>query len=223
MKRFWKGVQDAIPVMLGYIPIAMAYAAAAGNAGMTFWQSVSLSVFVYTGAGQMAAAGMIAAKASAAAIVVTVFIMNLRHIIMSTVVMNDLKEEPMWKRILLSFGVTDEVFAVFSVKHSHDALYFAGLALASWVSWWAGTMFGCFALNFLPDSLISALSITLYAMFLALLVPGLKQHAKLAGPVAVTAICSLILGQVMASSWALILSSLLGALAGLFMTSPEDV
>ncbi len=100
------------PIMTGYIPVAVAYAATALSTGLTPWQTVAMSLFVYTGAGQMAAVAMIGQGVSLLGITTAVFIMNLRHVIMSTVIMERLRRSPLWVRVLLSLGVTDEVFAL---------------------------------------------------------------------------------------------------------------
>lgn len=103
-EQFKHGAKAAVPVILGYIPVGIAYGIMARNAGLGWVQTMAFSLFVYTGAGQMASAGMIAMQISFAIIVLTVSIMNLRHIIMSTVVMERLKALPLMKRCLLSLS-----------------------------------------------------------------------------------------------------------------------
>lgn len=96
--EFKKGAVAAVPVSLGYIPVGIAYGLMAGDAGLNLGQILGFSLFVYTGAGQMAAARMIAMQISMPVIVLTVSIMNLRHIIMSTVIMEKLRSLPLLKR-----------------------------------------------------------------------------------------------------------------------------
>lgn len=95
-KDFVEGAKAATPIILGYIPVGIAYGMLAKATGLTFFKALSFSLFVYTGAGQMAAVTMLAQNAAYVTIVFTVFILNLRHIIMSTCIME--KMEKLWKR-----------------------------------------------------------------------------------------------------------------------------
>lgn len=227
MRKFWKGLGQSVPIMLGYVPIAIAYASMARAAGLDFWQTVSMSVFVYTGAGQMAATAMIAQGIGYFAIVMTVLIMNLRHIIMSTVIMEDLRKEILLKRCLLAFGVTDEVFAVYTLEDRPDqkaeALVCAGIMFGAWTSWNVGTLLGFMLTSFLPASLMASFGMALYAMFIALLLPSLKRLKKLWIPVAVSAIVCAVVTLFASSNIGLIIGSLVGAFVGTFTISEEEL
>lgn len=222
---FKAGMRASIPIMLGYIPIAIAYAGSAAATGMSFWQIVALSFFVYTGAGQMSTVSLLAQNAAMLSIVIFVFVLNLRHIIMSTVVMEDLKKTPLWKRCVLSFGVTDEVFAVFTTTKSErsSAAFFGGLVLGSWLSWWLGSALGAVLAGIFPDVLIASFSIAMPAMFLALLTPSVHAHVRLLIPVVSTALLSWGLSYCMESCWAMVIAALAGALIGLPFVKEEDV
>ena len=111
-KDFKEGAKAATPIILGYIPVGIAYGMMAKATGLTFFKALSFSLFVYTGAGQVAAVTMLAQNAAYVTIVFTVFILNLRHIIMSTCIMEKMENTNLWVRLLLSFGITDEVFAM---------------------------------------------------------------------------------------------------------------
>ena len=109
---FWTGARLGIPVILGYIPVGIAYALIARQAGFSVLETCMMSVFVYAGASEMMAAGMYAQGAGIAAIVLATFILNLRHFIMSACVMNGMRSEKRAFKELAAFGVTDEVFAI---------------------------------------------------------------------------------------------------------------
>jgi predicted branched-subunit amino acid permease len=121
--------------MLGFVPVAIAFAIMAGSAGLTSFESVAMSVMVFAGASQMMAVGMIADGAGYLAIVAATFIMNLRHLIMSTCVFERMNENgkktPLPIKILCSFGVTDESFAIFTTteKKACNSAYFLGVFL----------------------------------------------------------------------------------------------
>ncbi len=211
------------PIMTGYIPVAVAYAATAMSTGLTPWQTMAMSLFVYTGAGQMASVAMIGQGVSLLGITTAVFIMNLRHVIMSTVIMERLRRSPLWVRVLLSLGVTDEVFALETAggqaKGADNAACFAGIALGAWASWAIGTCIGCGMTTFLPPELMSALGISLYALFISILTPQIRQHLPLAMVVIVSAVTSTLIG----SSQGIIIGSLAGAAAGMFLVKEEDL
>ena len=106
-KDFVEGAKAATPIILGYIPVGIAYGMMAKATGLTFFKALSFSLF-----GQMAAVTMLAQNTAYITIVLTVFILNLRHIIMSTCIMEKMEKTSLPIRLLLSFGITDEVFAM---------------------------------------------------------------------------------------------------------------
>ena len=156
---FWTGARLGIPVILGYIPVGIAYALIARQAGFSVLETCMMSVFVYAGASEMMAAGMYAQGAGIAAIVLATFILNLRHFIMSACVMNGMRSEKRAFKELAAFGVTDEVFAIYTTqkKLERPGLVFLGMALISYLSWNLGTVIGAVASDFLPALLTAAL------------------------------------------------------------------
>lgn len=168
-----------------------------------------MSVFVYARASEMMAAGMYAQGAGIAAIVLATFILNLRHFIMSACVMNGMRSEKLAFKELAAFGVTDEVFAIYTTqkKLERPGLVFLGMALISYLSWNLGTVIGAVASDFLPALLTAALGIAMYAMFIALLMPSLHGNGRLALLVVFTAAVNTLLSRFLDSGWALIASS----------------
>ena len=223
-KNFLYGLKMSVPVMLGFIPVAIAFAIMALSAGMSRGESVAMSVMVFAGASQMMAVGMIAEGAGQIAIVVATFIMNFRHFIMSTCVFGRMKKTGLAARLLCSFGVTDESFAIFTTteKEKCDKWYFFGVFLGTYSSWIIGTLIGTFLGAVLPTAVSNSLGIALYAMFIALLVPSVKGNWRLLLVVIITALVNTLLRLVMDSSWALVVSTLLGAAIGIFVVKDED-
>ena len=212
------GIRAGIPIMLGYLPIGLAYAIIARQAGLSTVETLLMSLLVYGGASQMMAAGMFAQGAGITAIVLATFILNLRHLIMSLCVNNRVKSAGTGLRLLGSFWVTDECFALFSTteKERCTIWYLLGLGGSSYLVWAASSLVGALVMNLLPAILTASLGIALYAMFIGLLLPHVSGNGRLALLVLLTALLNWLLGQMMASSWALILSTLLAAFAGLF-------
>ena len=222
-RQFIDGLRAGIPLVMGFIPIAFAFALAARQTGLGVWQTCSLSLFVFTGAGQMMALGMIGQGAGLTAIWLATFLLGLRHVIMSTCIMNRLREVPVGLRLLAAFGVTDETFSVFTTVPTERATlpFFLGLFFDTYVSWNLGTLAGSLLTQLLPAVVTASLAIALYAMFIGLMVPGLNRNGRLAVLVLLTALCNMLLCRVMASSWAMVISTLLGAFAGVFFVELE--
>ncbi|MBQ8217092.1 MAG: AzlC family ABC transporter permease [Oscillospiraceae bacterium] len=224
-KQFKNGVIAGLPVLLGYIPVGIAYAILAHQAGFGIWETCSLSVFVFAGASQMMAAGMYAQGAGLAAIIIATFILNLRHIIMSACILNRMGEAPLWKRLAAMFGTTDESFAVFTTEKRENCTlpFFAGVVVTTYLAWNAGTLLGAVLSDFLPEIITASLGIALYALFISLLVPKISGNLRLTALAVLTGLCNLLLCLVMESSWALIVSTLLCAFIGVFFVRDEDL
>ncbi len=216
--QFRAGVRGGLPIVLGYLPIGVAYAVIARGAGLSTLETLLMSLLVYAGASQIMAAGMVAQGASAALIVLATFILNLRHLIMSLCVQNRMEPAPTGWRLLGAHWVTDETFAVFttSAREKGNIWYFLGMGLASYSAWVLSSLLGALVMDLLPAILTASFGIALYAMFIALLLPHVRGNARLGLLVLLTALVNWGLSALMASSWALIVSTLLGALAGVF-------
>lgn len=223
-KRFINGVKSGVPIILGYIPVSIAYAIMARQAGLSVFETVFMSFAVYAGASQMMAVSMFAQGVGAAGIIFTTFVLNFRHLIMSTCVVNKMREGSQILKLLAVFGVTDESFAVFSTsdKKNNSVYFFLGLAGVTYLSWGVGSFIGALISGVLPAIVSKSLGVTLYAMFIALLVPKIKGNLKLALLVVLTAIVNSLLSLAMSSGNALIISALLCAAAGVFFVDTEE-
>lgn len=223
-KSFLYGLRMSVPVILGFIPVAIAFAIMASSAGLTPLESVSMSVFVFAGASQMMSVGMIAEGAGYLAIVIATFIMNFRHFIMSTCVFERMHGAKPFEKMLLSFGVTDESFAIFTTTERKrcNKWYFLGVFLGTYLSWIVGTVIGTFATSILPETVSGSLGISLYAMFIALLVPKVKTNVRLLVVVIITALINFALQQFIEPSWSLIVSTLVGAAIGMLIVRDDE-
>ncbi len=223
-EQFLRGMRSGIPVILGFVPVGIAYAFMARQAGFSVFQTCFMSLSVFAGASQMMAVGMYAQGAGMIAIILATFILNLRHVIMSTCVVNRMTTGGLKIRLLSAFGVTDESFAIFTTEKEENCtvMYLLGLILVNYSSWNVGTLIGAVASDFLPEILTASLGISLYAMFIGLLMPNLTNNYKLGGLVVLTALCNTLLSQVIDSSWALIISTLLCAFIGVFFVDLDE-
>jgi 4-azaleucine resistance transporter AzlC len=175
-----RGVMRAMPIVLGYVPVGLAYGILAQKAGLSPLNTVLMSILVYAGSAQLIAVGLFGAQAPVVTIILTTFMVNLRHLIMASALTPYLKS---WrKRELAAFAyeLTDETFAV------HTAQFLDGVppqaevfatnvtAQAAWVT---GTVLGIAVGQVVTDVRPFALDYALPAMFVALLVLQIKHWA----------------------------------------------
>ena len=223
-EQYLRGVRKGIPVIFGFIPVAIAYAVMARQGGLSTFETVLMSALVFAGAAQMMAVEMIVQGSGPMAIIIATFILNLRHLIMRTCVVERMKEPNLRKKLLAAFGVTDESFAIFTSEPEGrcTTMYFLGLITVTYGSWVAGTVIGAVASDLLPPIVSASLGVSLYAMFIAILTPNIRGNKRIALLVILTAAVNSILNKLMASSWALIASTLICAFAGTFFVEMED-
>ncbi len=218
-KQYLSGIKAGTPIIIAFISVGTAFAVLAQQAGLYSWQTVMMSATVFAGASQMIAVTMLAQGSSVALIIFATFIINLRHLIMSTCVMNRMKDAPLSARLLSAFGVTDESFAIFTTTDEKNCsfVYFLGTITVTYSSWVIGTALGCVLTQFLPELVSNSLNITLYAMFIGLIVPSLKKNKKLTLTVLITAILSFVLSYFLPCAWTIIAATLLGAFISVFI------
>ncbi len=223
-KAFFRGMQRGIPVVLGFIPVGIAYAVMARQAGFTIAQTCGLSLSVFAGASQMMAVGMYSQGATVAAMIIATFLINFRHLIMSTCVYDRMSPTSAPLRLVSAFGVTDESFALFTTSGPSDrsVWYLLGMNLVMYSSWNVGSLIGAVASDLLPAIVTASLGIALYAMFIGLLLPNVKGNARLCVLVLLTAVCNTVLSTFLASSEALVISTLLCAFVGVFFVDLEE-
>ena len=224
LQQYKRGLRAGIPVIFGFVPVGIAYAIMAQQAGLTTAEIIFMSSTVFAGASQMMAVGMYLQGAGITTIILATFILNLRHMIMSTCVVNRMRREKLGRRLLASFGVTDESFAIFMAEKEENGTvyYFLGLITVTYSSWILGSAVGAVASAFLPAIFSASFGIALYAMFIGILLPNAKQNFRLGLLIVFTALANWLISQVIPSSWALIISTLLGAAVGIFFVDLRE-
>ncbi len=202
--------------------MGIGYAAIAIKAGMSPLETVAMSIFVYAGAGQFIAASMVLSSASIMAIVLTNFVVNLRYFVMSTCVLNQVEDSNLPLNILAAHTTVDESFAMFSLSQDSSIWVYLGIAIIAWLSWIFGAAIGVVVLDLLPVIVTNSFNISLYALFVAILVPAVKENRQVAALVVITAVLNIILSQFL-GNWALIVSTLVGAAVGMYIVDDEYV
>lgn len=216
IQQYLTGIRSGLPVIPSFLPVGIAYAIIAQQAGFTPFETVLMSATVLAGSSQIMAAGMVLQGAGLAAVIFATFVLNLRHLIMSTCVIRNFRDAPLRLRLLASFGVADESFAVFSMAREEDRTLwdFLGLMTDVYFAWVFAAVLGVFSSTLLPQLLLDSTGIALYAIFIAILLPNLRRGGGLVRLVLLTALCNTLLSRFIAPSWSLIVSSLLCAALG---------
>lgn len=177
-QEFLEGIRDGIPICLGYFSVSMAFGLTAVLSGVPVWAAVVISLTNLTSAGQFAGMNLLAAQGLLVEIGFTTLIINLRYFLMSISVSQKVESKmTMRERLAVSFGITDEIFAV-SMQRTKEltSAYMAGLIILPIVGWTGGTFVGAAATSFMPEALSNALGIALYGMFIAVIVPPAREH-----------------------------------------------
>lgn len=195
MEEFKKGIQKGIPIAFGYIPIGIAFGMMANTANLPIYIIIMMSFCVYAGASQFMAVGLITQGVSSIEIIMTTFIVNSRHFLMSSSLTHKFFKNIDKKHFkFLAFGITDETFAVHSMTKNKDLnkeiVY--GVNLVAYLSWVLSTIIGILMGEILPSIIQSSMGISLYAMFIALLIPNIKNNKEIKLIVFITILISLI-------------------------------
>lgn len=183
LRQFKNGLRDGIPICLGYLAVSFSFGIAAKNAGLSAFTATLMSASNLTSAGQFAALGVIAAGAPYLEMAATQLIINLRYSLMSASLSQKLDPAtPFFHRFFMAYGVTDEIYGVSAgVQGRLSPFYTYGLTAVAMPGWATGTLLGVVLGNVLPGRLLSALSVALYGMFIAVIIPPAKDSKVLAG------------------------------------------
>lgn len=183
---FRAGVTKGLPIAIGYFAIATTFGLIAVSIGLNVWTATGMSVFVFAGASQFVALELLAAGTGIVEVVLTTFILNLRHLLMSTVIAERLQASRRFSA-LLAFGITDETFVVSTVPDTDkdketeatlSPIYLGGIMFIAYSGWIAGTITGSLFAQWIPMSLATSLGVALYAMFIGLLIPSVRRSWK---------------------------------------------
>lgn len=179
--RFLAGVRDELPILLGVIPFGMIYGILALSAGMHSFDAQAMSAIVFAGASQFMLVELLRAGTPALIIVLTVFVINLRHALYSATLAPYVKNLPLRWKSLLAYLLTDEAFAVGILNYQRQGVtpsghwYFFGAGLALWTAWQISTAAGIFLGAQIPAAW--GLDFSLPLTFIALVIPSLKNRA----------------------------------------------
>ena len=179
---FLRGMRDGVPIMLGYLAVGFTLGIAARNAGMTAFQAGLTSLLNNASAGEKAGFTVIEANEGSLVMAVMILIANARYLLMSCALSQKLSPSTgLAERMIIGFEVTDEIFgAAMSVPGMINPWYVYGMIALALPGWAGGTYFGVVMGDVLPARLVSALSVSLYGMFVAIIIPPARKNRVIA-------------------------------------------
>ena len=226
-----QGIKDGLAIGLGYLSVSFSFGILAVTSGLSWWQAVLVSFTNLTSAGQVAGVGIMASGGGLLEMAIATFVINLRYALMA-ISLSQKTDSTMTTpaRLFTGFFITDEIFGVASSGEKPVSRnYMIGLGILPVIGWTLGTLLGAVLGNVLPTSVTNALSIAIYGMFIAIIIPAARK-SKAVLIVCIIAVCLScifyyvpVLNSHVSSGFAIIICSIVAALAGaLFMPVKED-
>ena len=227
---FAEGMRDGIPIGLGYLAVAFSLGVAAKRVGLNAFQGFLASFLNNASAGEYAGFTVIAANASYLEMALMTLVANARYLLMSCALSQRFAPNTrLIHRLLLGYDVTDELFGITIARPGPlNPWYTYGAILIAIPCWSCGTALGVIAGNVLPLWAVSALSVALYGMFIAIIIPPAKKNRVVAAFVALSFLASFgaaklpYLAQLSAGTRTIILTVILSALAAVLFPVPQN-
>ncbi len=191
-KEFKEGMRDGIPIGLGYLAVSFSLGVAAKSAGLTAFQGFIASLLNNASAGEYAGFTVIAANASYLEMILMTLIANARYLLMSCALSQKFAPDtPLRHRLLVGYDVTDEIFGITIARPGIlNPYYTYGAIVIAAPCWAGGTALGVIAGNLLPLRVVSALSVALFGMFLAVIIPPARKNRVVAAFVLISFLAS---------------------------------
>ena len=222
MNEFIRGIKRGFPICLGYIPVSFTFGLIAMKMGFSPVQATLISLTNMASAGQFAGIRLIEGGAPYIELIITTFVINLRYFLMSLSLSQKVAPDmPFYKRAVMAYCITDEVFALAAMEPEEVSFpFFGGLMLTPILGWTSGTLLGAVASGLLSPMVQGCMGIALYCMFIAIIIPPARKSRKVALAVVVAALLSCMfkyvpglneLSKVGGGGWAIITAAILGA------------
>lgn len=194
---FYRGLRDSVPMQVGIAPFGIIFGTLAGVGGLSLLQAVGMSALVYAGSAQFIVISLLGSGASAAVILLTTLIVNLRHVLYSATLQPHVSALPQRWRLLLAFWLTDETFAVvqrFYRVHGRTPQahwYWLGVATALYACWVGSSLVGVLFGQAVPDMAGWGLEFAMLATFIGIVVPMLRNRPQIAAALVAAAVALL--------------------------------
>lgn len=189
-KKQWllRGMRAGVPISLGYFAVALSLGIAARNAGFSAFEATLTSFLINASAGEYIGFTLISAGAGYVEVLIMEAVANARYLLMSCALSQKLPPKTStFKRLLLGYCITDEVFgASIAVEGNVDPIFTYGAMMIAVPGWSLGTLCGVLIGSVLPVGLVSALSVSLYGMFISVFIPEAKRNKIVAALVLIS-------------------------------------
>lgn len=219
---FLQGARDITPLLVAAAPFGIVYGALAQTNGLSVFATLGMSLFVFAGSSQFVAVTLIGAGAAVPIIVLTVFVVNLRHMLYAVSMMPIVAEIPQKLRALMGFLLTDEAYATLSSRLIHEPkfplfhCYYLGAAFGMYFTWQCCTILGIILGQEIPDLTKWGLDIAMVVAFVGIVVPILKNKAQWA--CAMTAFFAALVTHSWPHQSGLLISSLIAIAVGVLLS-----
>ncbi len=175
-----KGISAGLPIGLGYLSVSFTFGIMATSAGLSWWQALLISMLNLTSAGQLAGINIMIHPMQYIEMLIAQLTINIRYSFMSVSLSQKTDDSfKMKDRWILGGFVTDEIFGVAITEDKVNKYFFGGLTILPYIGWASGTLIGALLGNVLPDIILNALNIALYAMFIAIIIPEAKKSVAI--------------------------------------------
>ena len=219
--QFGAGFRSMIPLWLGVVPFALAYAVTARGAGLSTLDTQLMSLLVFAGGAQFSAAGLFAVGAGAVSLVVTTFLINARHVLYSLSLGQTMRLTRS-QRGVAAFFLTDEAFGVTVARGGATFPFLLGAELSLYLVWNAATFAGSLASAAVPDPAALGVDFIFPLAFIALLVPLLRGWPEV-GVALLAGVLALVAARWLNSGMAILVAGTVGALVGAWLgDGPPD-
>lgn len=226
MNEFIRGIRRGFPICLGYLPVSFTLGIMAIKSGVIPIVAATLMSFTnMASAGQLNGINLIEIGAEFVTIAITTFVINLRYMLMSFTLTQKIPTElPWYKRMIMAYGITDEVFAFATMEKGEIKFpFFLGLMTLPIIGWTTGTFLGAFATELFPPMIQGCMGLALYCMFIAVIIPEARQGRKVSAIIGISILLTCLMTYVPgikvlhAKGWDFIIAAVVAAAAGASM------
>ncbi len=220
-----KGFQLGLPIVIGYAPVAAAFGLICKTGGFSLFETFAFSFFVYAGASQFMGVNLLLMGIGGMSIVLTTFLVNIRHFLMSSAISQKIDESCQKFIPVIAFGLTDESFSVASMQRGKiSAEFILALEFITHLSWYGFSIVGYIFGEFLPENIRASMGIALYALFTAMVVPEMKKSKCVTAIVILSGIINAGAKQIsfIPKGWSIIIAIVAASFIGSFLMEKEE-
>lgn len=218
--EFIAGVKAIVPLVIGAIPFGIIFGTLAQSSGLSFAGAIAMSALVFAGSAQFITLGLLSVKTALPIIILTTFVVNLRHLLYSLSLVPYVRRLSSFWRVIIGFWLTDEVFAVAINRYlgrdrsTYKHWYYLGAAILMYSNWLICTVIGLTLGHLIPNAADYGLDFAMSVTFIGMILPYLKNK-----PMVITVVCSgimALLTQNLPYQSGLMVAASTGIMAGMF-------